>query len=302
MTANAVKGSTFLEKGSPATIFYVDRETGTVYMVDPGQGEDRPRALRRDLERLGARRRAVLVTHYHSDHLSALGELQVDEVAMSSLDAPVAKNPELRVMMTFGYPVNPSDKLLTFHGPPIRVDLEIPPEVDSYGPLKLVRLPGHTDGQLGAITPDGVFYVADALFGDRVLEKYGVPYHRMPCVAERSLSTIEGLEGKVDFIVPSHGPLIKASEVGPFIEANIKRIEEAKEVVLSVISKSATLEDIVIALLKRFKYSELTPDVLMLLEATVKGYIRCLRDENAVEVEVGERGLSFRASAGPSRA
>ncbi|MGC9112466.1 MBL fold metallo-hydrolase [Acidilobus sp.] len=302
MTLSTVKGSTFLEKGSPATLFYTDRETGTVYVVDPGQGEDRPRALRRDLEKLGAGRKSVLVTHYHSDHLSALGELQVDEIAMSSLDAPVARNPELRVVMTFGYPVNPGDKLLTFHGPPIKVDVEIPPERDSYGPLKLVRLPGHTDGQVGAITPDGVFYVADALFGDRVLEKYGVPYHRMPCAAERSLRTIEELEGKVDFIVPSHGPLIKASDAGPFIEANIRRIEETEEVILNVMSTSATIEDIVAALLKKFKYSELTPDVLMLLEATVKGYIRCLRDENAVEVEVGERGLSFRVSAKPSTA
>lgn len=292
MTLSGLVGNTFLEKGSPATVLYA-AEPGVVYVVDPGQGEDRPRALRRDLERLSARKVMVLVTHYHSDHLQALGDLTVDEVAMSKADAPVARNPELRVVMTFGYPVNPEDSLLAFHGPPIRVDVEV--EGDSYGPLRLVRLPGHTDGQLGVITPDGVLYAADSIFGDRVLEKYGVPYHRMPCAAEASLKTIEGLEGRAEIIVPSHGPVLKASEAGPMIEANIRRIEEAGEVVAEAASRGSSLSDIVSALLNRFKYSQLAPDVVMLLEATVKGYIRCMRDEGSLDVEVGPSGLVFRS-------
>lgn len=46
---------------------------------------------------------------------------------------------------------------------------------DKIGTIEAIALPGHTFGHLGYCI-DGVLYAGDAVFGDPVLAKYGVPY------------------------------------------------------------------------------------------------------------------------------
>ncbi len=296
MTISNLVGNTYLERGSPSTLFYVDSEI--IYIIDPGQGDDRPRQLRRDLEKLPKKEVAVFLTHYHSDHLSALEKLQeVKSIAISSVDAPMARTPELRVAMTFTYPLNPQDSILSFHGPAVGVTDELPVTSNRYGPLTLVPLPGHTDGQMGVMTPDGVLYAGDSLFGDRVLSKYGVPYHRVPCMALESLKRLEDLASKAELIVPSHGPVVRAGDAVGLIEANMQRISDAMSALEEALQRPSGTSELVSILLKKYRPEELSADVIMLLEATVKGYIRCLREGGKVEALASDAGIAWKLKA-----
>ncbi|MGC9048271.1 MAG: hypothetical protein ACP5I6_06415 [Caldisphaera sp.] len=85
-------------------------------------------------------------------------------------------------------------------------------------------MPGHISGQTGLITPDGVLYAGDSIFGDKVLSKYGIPYHQLPCKSIESLNELLKLSSNVDFIIPSHGPILKSSNAVQLIEGNIKKL------------------------------------------------------------------------------
>jgi glyoxylase-like metal-dependent hydrolase (beta-lactamase superfamily II) len=284
-------GNTYVEKGSPATLLFI--QEGTVYVIDPGQGEDRPRRLTKDLKELGASQVIVLLTHYHSDHVEAVAALSPAEVVASSLDAPMIERPELRVLMTFDYPLNPVDPLLPYRAVPARVTQALPEGVDRYGPIEVYWLPGHTEGHLGFATPDGVLYVGDALFGDKVLEKFGIPYHKMPCKALETLRKLGSLLGKYEYVVPGHGPIVKGGEAGPLIDINERRVQEFIEGVRGSLRSPSSVDEVLRAVCQGLKAS-CTPENSMLIGASIKGLIRCLRDEGVLEPDLSEGTLRWR--------
>ena len=289
-------GSTYLERGSPATLLYKDAD-GTLYIIDPGQGEDRPRRLKRDVEQLRPARVVAVLTHYHSDHLEALGRFAVDAVAAPARDAPMVRYPELRIYDTFGYPLPRDDSSLPFKTPAVSVSEEIPEGATAYGPLSVYPLPGHTEGHTGYMSRDGVLYVGDAVFGDRVIARYGFPYHRQPCRSLETLRRLGDLASRADRVVMSHGPLVKGGDVGPLVELNAQSLSRLEDLVRDLLSSPATLEEVTLGVLSKISIQELTVDVVMLLQETVKGFIGCMRERGEVEPLVGARGLMWKRVA-----
>ncbi len=287
-----LSGSTYVERGSPSTVIYVQGDTA--YLIDPGQGEDRPKRLQKALRDLGAGRAVVLLTHYHSDHVEAVEPLSPVEVVASARDAPMVRDPELRVLSTFNYPLQPGDQLLPFRAAPVRVTRELRDEERSYGPIEVVQLPGHTEGHIGLSTPDGVLHAGDSLFGDRVLQKYGVPYHRLPCDSMDSLERLSSIASRYEFIVPGHGPIVRGQEAGPLIELNLGALRSLVEGVEEALRRPSDVRDVVQHVVRARPEASWTPDNLMLLEASVKGVIRCLRARGLVTLEVSEGDLRWR--------
>ena len=278
--AELLAGSTYLVRGSPSTLIYMDGSTA--YIVDPGHGSKRHKELRSALRRLGASRARVLVTHYHSDHHGVLasGKLEVEEVAAPPSDAPLIRDPRLRVIATFGYPLSPESGLLAFGALATRVDSEV---TGYWGPLSLLDLPGHTLGQVGVETPDGVLYVADALFGPRVLERYSAPYHVDPCLA---LDTLRGLGerlGDYELIVPGHGPVEPGSRAVETARANADSVRGLLELIASLAEEGTTPAKV----LRKLPPSG-EAGLALLVEQTIRGGMACLEARGVLEAEYTE--------------
>ncbi|PMP90546.1 MAG: hypothetical protein C0171_04785 [Caldisphaera sp.] len=276
-----IKGNTYIYKGSPSTLFY--KNDDELYIVDPGQGSKRPKELKSIVNRLNPKKSIAFITHYHSDHISVLGEgFSTNEIAISEIDAPALKDPKLRALLTFGYFLNQDDNILPFKAKSIKPTMLITNQ-EKFGPLGLVPLPGHTQGQLGVITPDGVLYAGDSLFGDKVLSKYGIPYHQYPCKSIESLKTILNLLPKLETVIPSHGPVVKSSEAYQLVESNIKKITEVEEELKNILNEPQNLSSITKNLTSKYKSEEPDIGVYLLAENTIRGYLACLREEGLVE-------------------
>lgn len=278
--AELLAGSTYLVRGSPSTLIYTDGPTA--YIVDPGHGSKRHKELRSALRRLGASRARVLVTHYHSDHhgILASGKLEVEEVAAPPGDAPLIRDPRLRVIATFGYPLSPESELLTFGAPATRVDSEV---TGYWGPLKLLELPGHTLGQVGVETPDGVLYVADALFGPRVLERYSAPYHVDPCLALETLQSLSERLGDYRLVVPGHGPMEPGSRAVETTRVNADSVGGLLKLIASLAEEGTTPARV----LKRLPPSG-DAGLALLVEQTIRGGIACLEARGILKAEYTE--------------
>ncbi len=284
-----------MERGSPATVIFYDHELNRAYLVDPGQGEDRPRRLKRSLEQLGNPEYHVVLTHYHSDHLEAIAKLTPVEVVATDLDSPAVRRPDIRAALTYGMYLDPNDKLMMFRAPQIAVTKEVPASSESsYGRLRLIPLPGHTEGHMGVLTPDGVLHAGDAIFGDRTIAKYGIPYHRRLCTARESLESLARLAPSLEYVVPGHGPVVRGSEASALIELNIKRLDEVANLIESSLREPIGIDQLVASLVKAFSPQELEPANLLLLRTTVEGYISCLRSREAVEPVIVNGSLLWR--------
>ncbi|MEB3756680.1 MAG: MBL fold metallo-hydrolase [Desulfurococcales archaeon] len=219
-----LSGNTYLLRGSPVTIVY--RDGDIAYIIDPGHGSKRARQLKQALNDLNISKFIVLITHYHSDHLGITGKLNPDEVIASEQDSLFVKNPELRILVTFGYPIPPGHPSLPFDAPGVEVTKQLNPG-SRIGPMETIHLPGHTPGQVGVVTPDNVLYLADSAFGLRVLENYYIPYHLDYPKAIGTLYKIrDEIARDMHRIVFGHGPLVNKPEAMSIIDENIKHHEE----------------------------------------------------------------------------
>ena len=277
-------------KGSPATM--IVSCGGEVFVVDPGHGEKRARQLAKKLAGLQASRAVFLVTHYHSDHLNALAEGLLERlpegvetvVAAPRLDAPAVMDPVVRTALTFGYPLRHGSGLLLFKPLTVRVDLlvDAPGEL---GPLTLVPLPGHTPGQLGAIAPDGTLYAADAVFGDRVLNRYRAPYHLDPCRARETLEWLLREAGRrYTALQPSHGPRAEDSAIEEMLKANIDAVERLLEATMTAAREPVTAEQAAAKVIKSLE-APTDPGIAMLITNTVRGALACLEAEGRIEAK-----------------
>jgi len=283
---------TFLLKGSPATIIYDDDRT--LYIVDPGHGRKRAKQLRKIIQSFNPTSVDMIITHYHSDHYSsAISEIPNTRIVATRLDAPMIENPEYRLVATFGYPFSNKDPLLLYPAEPLSVKVKVEPD-SNLGPLKLIHLPGHTLGQVGVLTPDRVLYAADALFGEKVLEAYGVPYHYKPCTAKNSLTELLRKRDLVDIVVPGHGPRVDSVGLEKLVQLNIDAIEGVEEGVIELLESrpSSTLEISKYVLERRGLFP--SPSLVLLVESTIRGYIACMRD--FLEPIVYERIVRWRVT------
>lgn len=287
-------------RGSPSTL--LASCDGEVYVVDPGHGRKRAKQVAREVSKLGAGRVTFVVTHFHSDHHTALAQGLLDQlggavVAAPRLDAPAVRDPLLRVALTFGYPLPRGSRLLTYDPLPVRVDLELDPPA-RLGPLELLPLPGHTPGQVGVVAPDGTLYAADSLFGDRVLARYGAPYHFDPCTALDTLERLRDSLGRFEAVQPSHGPLAKAGEAEALVDANIKVVSELIDHVREALRRGYTLDEATRHVAKSMKAPG-EPGLLLLVQATVRGAIACLQARGEAEAAPEDGLIRWRATTPP---
>ncbi len=280
-------GNTYLLRGSPVTIIHSYKETA--YVIDPGHGSKRSKQLRQALSDLGAERVVAIVTHYHSDHLSITGKIDPSMVVSSSQDRLCIEDPRLRILVTFGYPIPPGHPSLPFDAPGVKVTSTVEPGEKIEGILETVPLPGHTPGQIGIATPDGVLYLADSAFGTRVLENYYIPYHLDYNVALRTLYRIrDEYAGEYSRIVFGHGPIVSREEALGIIGENISHHEKVKEEILETAPGRSVEETVIDVLRKAGKQPTL--QLVLLASGSARSLIASEYDLNLGEDRVVAKG------------
>ena len=146
--------------------YLVSGDDGLV-LVDTGIPGNAKRILA-FIERLGHRPdelRAIVLTHWHIDHVGSAAELRRltgAPIAIHELDAPVlagrerpAKGRRAMAVITWLFRLRPATADLLLR------------DGDHVGGLEVVHVPGHTAGSIALRRADGVVFSGDALLGDR---------------------------------------------------------------------------------------------------------------------------------------
>lgn len=193
---------------SPSKIGIFRESEHEVWLIDSGNDKDAAKKILKHLDQNQWHLKALLLTHSNADHSGGacyLKERTSCPVYASDKECDFIRHPALEPSFLYGgFPCKVlRNKFL------MAPACEAEPLSAAHLPsgMEILDLPGHFFGMTGFRTPDGVWFLADCMGGEHILDKYHIFF--LYDVAEflNTLERIEGLAGR--FFIPSHAPILE---------------------------------------------------------------------------------------------
>jgi glyoxylase-like metal-dependent hydrolase (beta-lactamase superfamily II) len=266
-------------------------DSGRAIMIDTGINETNgKKALRSIREETGAEVGAIVTTHGHADHFganAAVVKRTGARVHAPTIDEVFLKYPIFQPSLLFGGG-DPLDGLRTgfLLADPSPVD-----EVYDAGQLVIdgvnfavLDLKGHSPGQKGLIV-DGIFFCADVVLPESVLEKYRIPY--LYSVSEHLAALDIAARQTYTAAQPGHGPLV--DDLSPLIQLNRTLIDAVGSVIVELLAGPSTAEALLTRVFERFDAPIADASSFYLLQPTIFAFLSHLERTGEIEHQIDER-------------
>jgi glyoxylase-like metal-dependent hydrolase (beta-lactamase superfamily II) len=264
-------------------------------LIDSGGDKESGRQIRQVLDQRQWSLRLIVNTHSNADHVGGNAYLQKQtgcQIAATRLEAAFITDPVLEPSFLWGAAPFRELRGKFLQAAPSTVNLPLSDSGPIPGTdLEAVPLPGHFLQMIGVLTPDGVLFAGDALFGEEVLAKH--PVFFLYDVAAH-LSTLERLETlAAQWLVPGHGRPVR--EAAPLVAANRAALLRTADAVSSFCSRPAGFEEILAELCRVFAI-ELNPSQYVLVGGTLRAYLAWLADRGTVRPSFESGRMIWRVS------
>lgn len=290
MELSKIKGSTYYIQAPTNIGVYVFKNKYCL-LVDSGDNNNQAKHIDEILVAAGLHPKYIFNTHGHTDHCGGNSYFRASYpgclVYASESDKIYMENPEL--LATVLYSANPLPGLEHERSSqPIRVDF-----VTEAGTVKIndekfvvISLPGHTNGQLGIITPEKVCFVGDSIFSRTIITKYSIPYTFNIAESFRTLKYLRTVEA--DFFVLSHSTeVIDRTELLALVELNLANQEKFRNQLLELLNQPMTREDLTenISVLNDLQLSLMEYHLIF---AIVSSYLTDLYESGLLDYSISE--------------
>ncbi len=197
-------------------------------MIDAGCDNEAAQKALDHIAANGWRLEMVLNTHCHADHSYAnayLKEKTGCKIYSPGADAAISTYSYLNATYLFGgYPPKELDNKFTLA--PACETLPVTPDILPEG-LQYIHVNGHSFEQLAYRTPDGVWFVADAVIAAETFPKYKISFLYSVEEHLKTLERLKTLQGKL--FIPSHRPPLE--DIAELAELNrINALEVAEDI------------------------------------------------------------------------
>ena len=263
----------------------------TAVLIDSGGDKDAGRKVQKTLEAQGWTLGCILNTHANADHNggNALLQQRLQAPAFApGIDAAITTYPILEPAFLYGgYPPKPLRNKFLLAQPSRCQTLT---EENLPEGLTMLPLPGHFFDMCGFGTADGVWFLADCLTSETVIEKYHVQFLYDVAGYLDTLDKVSRLEGRL--FIPAHAEATE--DIRPLAEKNRAKVLEILDVVRSLCREPKMFEDILQGL---FAHYQLTMDFsqYVLVGSTLRSYLAYLLDNGGAEAEFMDNRLLWRA-------
>lgn len=263
-------------------------DDGRCVLIDTGLHEtSAKKALKAVREELHGEVVAILTTHAHADHFG--GNATVvrrtgARVYAPAFDEAVLRYPLLQPALLFAGADPPS----TMRGRFMLADASPVDEIITGNQLsvngfeiEVIALAGHSPNQLGFLVND-VFFCADVVLPESVLEKYRIPY--LFSVTDHLQSLVRSTAVKCTVAMPGHGAPL--ASIAPVRNLNLALVREVVAKALEFCDTWITAEMLLTRLLRHFGASANDAPSYYLLHPTGYAFLSYLLDESKVRHEV----------------
>lgn len=255
-------------------------------LIDSGGDKDAGKKVLKILESQGFQLACILNTHANADHNGGNTLLQqrlgVPAYA-PGIDAAITTHPILEPAFLYGGfpPKALRNKFLLAQ--PSRCE-PLTEETLPQG-LTMLPLPGHFFDMCGFRTEDGVWFLADCLTSDAVIEKYHVQFLYDVAAYLETLDRVCQLEGRL--FVPAHA---EATEnIRPLAERNRAKVLEIAELLVTLCREPRGFEEL---LQQVFSHYHLAMDFnqYVLVGSTIRSYLSYLLDQGRLSTDFTQDG------------
>ena len=275
---------------APSKIGVYRMSDDDVWLIDSGNDKDAGRKIQKILEAQRWKLTAIINTHSNADHDGGNALLQNRlgcAVYSTPMELAVVEHPILEPSFLYGgYPFKKLRNKFLMAAPSEGQDIADAPLPAG---MEYFRLPGHFWDMIGIKTPDEVYFLADCVFGENILEKYHISFFYDIAAQFETLDRIEKLEGRL--FIPAHAE--PTEDIKPLATANRKKMQEILQVLLEICKEPLHFEEILKRVFERFG---LTMDInqYVLVGSTIRSYLSYLADQGKAECSVADSMLLWK--------
>lgn len=273
---------------SPAKMGIYKLSDNEVCLIDSGNDKDAGKKVQAILTEQGWTLKFILNTHSNADHVGGNAVLQQRlnvPAYTSGIEACFNHYPILEPSFLYGgYPVKElRNKFLMAQQPSTAEDLK---DITLPNGLEIIPLDGHYFGMIGVKTDDEVWFLADCMMGEPILDKYHATFIYDVAAYLATLDTVGQLEGK--WFIPAHAPACQ--DIKPLVAANRQKVLEICEKLLDWCREPIMFEDV---LKMTFDHYQLTLDwnQYVLVGSTIRSYLAYLHDKSQLQTTFVENKL-----------
>ena len=256
-------------------------------LIDTGLNDTAARKVLREVAEAGRRVTAIITTHGHADHFGGnafVVKRTGARVFAPAWDETVLRYPLYQPLCLYAGadpPASLRGGFLLADRSPVDVVYDAGPLTVAGVELRAISLAGHSGNQMG-ILADGVFFCADVILPERVIERYKMPY--LYSVRDHIQSLARAREVAHAVAVPGHGPVLEHVTQG--VEPNAALVERVAALVLELCAQPTTPEELLAGMLARLGADPADPAAYYLLHPTAFAYLTYLEELGLVRHEI----------------
>lgn len=294
MELTKLRGRTYYIQ-APTNIGVYRYKNGLCALIDTGLDNTTGRKLLETLDENGLKVKYILNTHAHPDHFGADNFIKENQpasiIGASPLEKVFMENSNMENVILYGAAPMPGLSTRVLKAKDTAVDIELTEGFIELGDKKfeIVPLEGHTIGQIGIVTEDGVIFCGDAFFSEDKMEKYPLPF---VFDVGAHLKTLEFLlESNYDCCVISHcgGPVENPKSL---IQKNIDNINENLGLITDILSQPQTREDLTELIIKKYDIPMNISQYFITI-TSVSAFLTFLLEKQSISMDIIDGKMYF---------
>ncbi|MBF4694985.1 MBL fold metallo-hydrolase [Fusibacter ferrireducens] len=280
--------SYYIESPVKTGIYQIDEQN--VLLIDSGNDKDAAKKIAKIIRTQNWHLKWIINTHSHADHIGGNAYLLEQfkcQAFTVGVETAFMKYPILEPSFLYGgYPMKALRNKFLMAKPSEVASIDDFETVTGLSDFEFIHLDGHTFNMIGIKTPDGVWYLGDAINGAHIIEKYHVSFLYDVSAYLESMEKLIKLEGNC--FVLAHAGICE--DLGELIDINKRKVLEIIALIESFCENEIGFENL---LKKIFDHYNLKMDMnqYVLVGSTIKSYLSYLSDGDRIFATFKENNL-----------
>lgn len=279
----------YINSPSKVGIYKIDEEK--VCLIDSGNDKDAAKKILKILDEQGWKLEMILNTHSHADHIGGNKHLQDKtgcKIYCPSVERAFTEYTELEPSFLYGgYPFKElrNKFLCAKASSPLLLTEDALPSG-----MEMISLQGHSFDMVAFKTEDKIWFLADSLTSEKIIEKYHISFlYNLEKYLE-SLDKVTKLEGEI--FIPSHGEPVSKEEIVKLAEINKDKTYEIIQVIKDICAEPVSFDNLLKAIFDKYNL-KMDPGQYVLLGSTVKSYLTYLKMKKEIDILIEDNILKW---------
>lgn len=263
-----------------------------VILIDSGNDKEAGKKILKIFAENDWTPEAIINTHSNADHIGGnklLSDRTGCKIYSTEIESAFCKFPIIEPSFLYGgFPCKQlCNKFLLAEPSHVNniTELTLPQGMEFF-PLN-----GHFFGMIGVKTPDDVYFMADCVSSQNIIDKYHIAFIYNVSEYLNTLDFIETLKGKL--FIPSHADVV--NDIKPLSYINRKKVFEIIECIKNICGKPISFEEVLKSIFDRYNLV-MDFNQYVLVGSTIRSYLSYMLDNQIINANFKDNKLLWQSN------